>query len=306
MTLRIAELFGYAPGDASPDAVMARGGRLCPFSAGGCTKKFGRGHPEPSGVCSVDPRRGTGPVICCPLRLFGDGYEALRDVAEAAFGAGARIVHPDQIDGAIGDPQAVIVLGKGAGKEIRLPKKEGRGSFFVDWILVQMLEDGNIGQFVAVEIQTVDTSGNYRAEWEAHMQGRPFAGWSPAGLNWENVNKRILPQLIYKGHVLRREQLCRKGMFFACPSAVYDRILARLGHKLMQYEPHPGTLTFLAYDLGPPSGPGARRKLVKSSMFCTTVDQVALAFTLPADLPEENTYATAIRKALEDLRRRDR
>ncbi len=49
------------------------------------------------------------------------------------------------------------------------------------------------------------------------MAGKPFTGYSKAGVNWENVSKRILPQLIYKGYVLRRERLCSKGLFFVCP-----------------------------------------------------------------------------------------
>ena len=56
--------------------------------------------------------------------------------------------------------------------------------------------------------------------------------YSNAGMNWENVNKRILPQLIYKGHVLRREELCRKGLFFVCPKHVNGG--AKTGHVAEQ------------------------------------------------------------------------
>ena len=62
----------------------------------------------------------------------------------------------------------------------------------------------------------MDTIGSYRAEREAILNGHPYSGKS-VGPNWENVNKRILPQLIYKGHLLEREALCQSGLFFACP-----------------------------------------------------------------------------------------
>ena len=52
---------------------------------------------------------------------------------------------------------------------------------------------------------------------------------STANPNWENVNKRIIPQLIYKGQVLQREEGCKKGLFFVCPTPVYHNITARLG-----------------------------------------------------------------------------
>jgi hypothetical protein len=29
------------------------------------------------------------------------------------------------------------------------------------------------------------------------------------GFNWEHVSKRIIPQIIYKGQILQREDLCR-------------------------------------------------------------------------------------------------
>ena len=77
---------------------------------------------------------------------------------------------------------------------------------------------GKLLGFVAIEVQSIDTTGNYQAEREAYLGDRIVCREdSTAGLNWENVNKRILPQIIYKGHVLRREPLCQKGLFFICP-----------------------------------------------------------------------------------------
>ena len=76
--------------------------------------------------------------------------------------------------------------------------------FFVDWILARLDRDKKLTEFAALEVQTMDTIGSYRAEREAILSDRPYVGKS-VGPNWENVNKRILPQLIYKGHLLERE-----------------------------------------------------------------------------------------------------
>ncbi|MSO23167.1 MAG: hypothetical protein EXQ58_07940 [Acidobacteria bacterium] len=65
--------------------------------------------------------------------------------------------------------------------------------------------------FVAVAAQSIDTTGNYRKERGAYLREEPFPGVSTGGFNWKNVNKRILPQVIYKGHVLRQEPLCQRG-----------------------------------------------------------------------------------------------
>ena len=118
-------------------------------------------------------------------------------------------------------------------------------------------------------------------------------------LNWENVSKRILPQIIYKGHVLRRERLCKSGLFFVCPTRVYDRIQERLGGNLLPYNNlQPGSLTLMWYDVGEPIADGLSRPLALQGRFTTTVDQVALAFTSPSNLPAENVYETAIRAEL--------
>jgi len=192
----------------------------------------------------------------------------------------------------------VAVFAKGWGKELGLPTRGGQGGYFVDWILARIGRDGDLAEFVAVEVQSIDTTGNYRDERDAYERGDEFPGTSTAGLNWENVSKRILPQIIYKGHVLRREPLCRKGMFFICPTPVYERIQQRLGRELLAYECQPGSLTFMWYSVGPAAPDGELRALLPGGHLTTTVDQVALAFTAPENLPPPRVYEEAIRQAL--------
>ena len=75
-------------------------------------------------------------------------------------------------------------------------KNFGYANFIID-------ASGKLLSFVAIEVQSIDTTGNYQAERLAYLEKGSFGGKSTAGLNWENVNKRILPQIIYKGHALR-------------------------------------------------------------------------------------------------------
>jgi hypothetical protein len=121
---------------------------------------------------------------------------------------------------------------------------------------------------------------------------------SGAGLNWENVSKRILPQLIFKGHVLQHEPLCKKGLYFVCPTAVYDKIMIRLGGAPTPIHPQPGAITFRCYDLQPATSPGHIRLLSKGSEFTTTISQVAMAFVSPTNLPPTGSYLAAIKAAL--------
>lgn len=293
MSLNIVELFGFSPTDQSAEAQDLRRSKTCPFLRGPCTKTFRDG--ERAGVCSVK-QSNSGIIICCPNRMYAHNYRILSNIAEIAF-QGSHALFPgrqamDKNEGR----GAIAVFGKGWGHELRLPGRGRSGGYFVDWILAHISKEGELMEFVAVEVQTVDTTGTYREERDPHMRGQAFAGKSKAGLNWENVSKRILPQIIYKGHVLRREELCHKGLFFVCPTPVYDKISERLGGNLLQYSFQPGALTFMWYGLADKE---ERHELVKDGELVTTVDQVAHAFTSPSNLPEAGVYETAIRKALD-------
>jgi hypothetical protein len=298
MALSIIEFFGYDAADVSREAADARAGRRCPFIQSSCTKMFRDG--QLSGVCTIKPSTSE-PVICCPNRLYADEYAVLRDVANSAFGRELRLVSATQLLQRQQVESCVVVFGKRWGKELRLPTRGRRGSYSVDWVLALIDAEGQLEQFVAVEIQSIDTTGTYRPEWNARMNGEVDPSPSKAGLNWENVSKRILPQLIYliyKGHVLRLEPLCRKGLFFVCPRQVFERINERLGGALRPYPVSAGALTFRWYDLGQEPAMGSHRTLAFGGEFTTTVDQVVNAFSSPTNLPPAQSYEQAIRREL--------
>ena len=128
-------------------------------------------------------------------------------------------------------------------------------------------------------------------------------GANTAGFNWENVNKRILPQLIYKGHVLHKEQLCTKGLFFVSPIQVHDNMMARLGgpEQLSAYPQSPGAITFMPYAISnakPALGSSRTFNLVEASVFTTQVHQIELAFSAARNMPQAGVYERAIRMAL--------
>jgi hypothetical protein len=297
MSSNIVEFFGFNPHDTSRAARHARAGKECPFVHRQCSKTLSDG--EISGACTLQAKNG-GPVICCPIRLYATEYEILNDVARVAFGAAIQLLPASAIRP--GQGECVAVFGKGWGKELRLPSRGRGGAYFVDWVLASVSATGELVSFVAVEVQSIDTTGNYRAERAAYLRGRRFQGASTAGFNWENVNKRILPQIIYKGHVLRQEPLCQKGLFFVCPTPVYLKIGERLGGGLRPYPIQPGALTFMWYDVGPDVPHGRQRDLLSGVRFTTTIDQVALAFTAPSNLPPPQVYENAIRAELEHVR----
>ncbi len=304
MAGRIVEFFGYRPLDPVGRSLADQ--KKCPFVNAACIK------PR-HGACSLEQSTGQ-PVIICPNRLYDKSHEVLDEIAKHAFGRNVGITEASEIallkaTGALTGNE-VAVFGKYWGSELSIPQPNNpdeleTGGFFIDYVLARLSPAGEMEEFTAVEIQTIDTTNSYREQSEAFFEGKSFTdkrgnnpGWSNAGLNWANVSKRILPQLIYKGYVLRRERRCGKGLFFVCPTAVLNKIRARLGTKMLEYPIAAGTITFQAYDLGPDNGSGIRRELVKGETFTTTVEQVAYAFVSPVNLPPMGVYESAINAAL--------
>ncbi len=145
----------------------------------------------------------------------------------------------------------MAVFGKKWGGELRVPKKDGSGFYWMDWILALLDEQGRLAEFVAVEVQSIDTTGRYGEGRDALRSPQRRIVPTTAGFNWENVNKRILPQLIYKGQLLQRERFCKKGLYFVCPQPVYENILNRIGGEAALPEfanLQPASISFYVYD----------------------------------------------------------
>lgn len=296
----ISEFFGFKATDKSEKALSAAAKHACPFTSSFCTKILSRDKTL-SGVCSIKQKTvGSPNVICCPMRLYAEDYKLLHRIAEKAFKtrlnlyAGRNAVNKSREEGG-----AVAVFGKGWGGELRLPQRKGTGSYFVDWVLARLDENGEFVELTAIEVQTIDTTGNYRKAREALAKRREVVA-DTVGLNWENVSKRIIPQIIYKGQVLQREDLCRSGLFFVCPSPVYQRVIERLGgkEKLPAFPSQPASIHFVAYDTtGEKTKDGTMARLDVLEKHCTTVYKVQEAFS-SLNLPEGNVYQEAICRSL--------
>lgn len=295
----IWEFFGYRSDDKSNEAREAVQLEQCPIIKDKCEKTFNDG--VISGVCTLKPMTSK-PVICCPIRLYADNYEILRNVSLKAFGENLDLIPGREAvsTAKIHKKTCIAVFGKRWGGELRLPQKSGSGGYFVDWVLAKLDTAGELTEFVAVEVQTIDTTGNYRNGYSELKNNRTIAK-TTAGLNWENVSKRILPQLIYKGQVLQREEMCKKGLFFVCPHPVFERIVNRLGGQdgLIRYTLQPASITFIAYshDVNKSAHDGELHSIKETLSHSTTVYKVQEAFN-NVTLPEENVYRNAILKAL--------
>lgn len=299
----IAEFFGYSAEDNSETALQNISRQVCPFLGSYCTKALGdRANRTLSGVCAVrQVSPGSPNVICCPNRIYAENYKMLSMISEKAFKARLNLYSGRlAIEKAKEEGGAIAVFGHGWGGELPLPKRQGKGSYYVDWILARLDGDAELVEFTAIEVQTIDTTGSYKNARAALLNNRSIEK-DTVGLNWENVSKRIIPQIIYKGQVLQREELCRSGLYFVCPKPVYDRVLERLGgkEKLPQFPTQPAAIHFVAYDYltNEATEQGRIKPLGIIEEYCTTVYKVQEAFSA-VDLPDQNVYRDAIRKSL--------
>lgn len=275
----------------------------CPFISKPCLKMLSRDGAR-SGVCAIRQKsKDAQPVICCPIRIYADNYTILGLLCAKAFKqkmnlyAGRIAVEQAKKEGG-----AVAVFGHGWGGELRLPQRKGRGGYFVDWVLAKLNREGELEEFIAAEVQTIDTTGTYRHAREALIEERRIIS-DTVGLNWENVSKRILPQLIYKGQVLQREDLCKSGLYFICPTPVFDNVIERLGglDKLPSFANQPASIHFIAYDYQKKSkeADGFIRPLEITKEHHTTIYKIQEAFS-SINLPESNVYRDAILRALKN------
>ena len=179
----LAEIFGFPFDNLSEKAERYRKLKLCPYNnkVPSCTKNSAK---NPLGVCSIFEK--DVPVITCPIR-FREDWTIIEDAARFFFSSA------DQFTSLA---------------EIRLNDADGNSAGNIDFVLVSLDEQGNITDFGALEVQAVYISGNISQPFEHYLQHHH----THHDFTWRGMvcpdylsssRKRLVPQLIYKGRILR-------------------------------------------------------------------------------------------------------
>lgn len=306
MPTRIVEFHGAAP--LSTESLKNASKRHCPFVNDACKKS------RSGGACSI-ATPSQEPVIICPNRLYDENFQVIRNIAAECFDIDPELItsieaerrrRHNSLSG-----NEVVVFGQGFSGEIGISapsEDDSDGTFKIDFLLSQVDADLQPTSIIAIEVQTIDTTNSYKAASDAYYKETSYVNeagndFTPAGFNWENVSKRILPQIIYKGHALRRERLAQNGLYFVLPDQVLSKIKTRVGGELLNYPKGPGTVTFKSYVLSP-LGTQGERSLVPKDVFTTTVEQLAFAFVSPRNLPPLGIYEDTLAQRLAKLTRK--
>jgi len=189
---------------ASKGASPADEGFQCPFIKTRCPKRSTNLPDEPYPVCSLW-RRGDGAqepkndlIFVCPKRFYAVDF--LTDVIKHCW--------PGE------HPKNPMVA----------PEVKMAGFGNVDFVIADVKEDGEIDQFLSVELQAIDITGSVFKAYQALRAGADLEQRPPYGLNWDNVYKRYITQLIRKGYFHHH---WKSKIVAVIPDQVYQYITGR-------------------------------------------------------------------------------
>ena len=192
----------------------------------------------------------------------------------------------------------VVALGKNSGKEVQI----GR-SLSMDWVLAHVVS-GKLVNYTGIEVQSIDITGNYRDAWHAYknLTSQTKAEDIPSsdhGLNWANVHKRLIPQLIRKSVVYSRSKLVTNGMYFIVPEIVYNKFEDVIGSDIPLVD-HvgPDILTVHTYQLGDTVASGNQRELEPARTIRFTLEEFSNRFISGPNLPTGEELDTAVARVL--------
>lgn len=270
----IVELFGYRPDDISQEACEAFDRGFCPFTKSDCTKT---NHDKTVvyGVCSVTngaQRNGNNDVIVCPKRLYAENCGIFADLAREIWGSNSRLVLGGSLDDlrkrAMQHSNPAVAFGQNSGSEISV---NSNGPMSMDWVIQSYSTALGLRaeEFIGIEVQSIDITGNYRDTWSDYRKIKSQRTLSNSegpitnsghGLNWANVHKRLIPQIIRKGNIYRHVERC-VGFYFVVPEIVYQKFENIIGDLPLLDGPRRDRLSIRTYSLDGPVVDGEIRDL---------------------------------------------
>jgi len=293
----LIEIFGYSPDDLTVEARSLWNLGACPFIEKSCIK---HNHDQSItyGTCSVTSPYGD--IIICPNRLYENKYGSIKRVSKDVYGNDLKFYFFDEyIKYRNQTEECIVALGKNSGKEVQIGN-----SLSMDWVLARIL-NGRLKEYVGIEVQSIDITGNYRDTWHAYnnlSKGQSISLTIPTsnhGLNWANVHKRLIPQLIRKGIVYSRSQLVRKGLYFIVPDIVYTKFEDIIGDIPRRKKAKNNTITVFTYRLGEKVENGKRRKILPSRTIRFLTTDFANRFIQGPNLPSGENLDNAVSRVLE-------
>ncbi len=291
MSSDLIEIFGFSPRIKDPEVRKLWTMGACPFIKQKCIK---HNHDQSIiyGTCSVSSPYGD--IIICPNRLYANNYKTIKKVSEDAFGKIKLLMYDEFISQRTSSKACIVALGTNSGKEVKVGK-----SLSMDWILAKIQGDKLI-EYIGIEVQSIDITGNYRDAWHGYKNLKKENDKVPNsahGLNWANVHKRLIPQIIRKGIIYSKSNYCKSGLYFILPEIVYKKFEDVIGSDIpLISDANNETLTVFTYSLGKPSK--SHRELIMEKKIRFSLDEFSNRFITGPNLPKPVELDNAIKKIL--------
>lgn len=177
---------------------------LCPFIQSRCPKRSTQLPDEPYPVCTLWRRSDGEPdptqdlIFVCPKRFYAVDF--LTEVVAHCWPGDA--------------PKNPMVA----------PEVKMAGFGNVDFVIADVQEDGEVDHFLSVELQAIDITGSVFSAYQAIRAGTDLPKRPIYGLNWDNVYKRYVTQLIRKGYFHHH---WKSKIVAVIPEQVYRYIVRR-------------------------------------------------------------------------------
>ncbi len=170
----------------------------------------------------------------------------------------------------------------------------------MDWVLARI---GNLKltEYTGIEVQSVDITGNYRDAWRSYRRLREndVVPSSEHGMNWANVYKRLIPQILRKSLVYSRSSLVKNGLNFIVPEIVYQRFEEVIGADIPLVDVKgPDVIAVYTYSLGEIVLEGRIRKLEEMRKIRFKLRDFAERVASDPNLPTAEDVDGAVARAL--------
>lgn len=248
---------------------------LCPFINSKCPKRSTQLPEEPYPVCTLwrrsegEPQPENDLIFVCPKRFYAVDF--LTEVIEHCWP---------------GDKPANPMVA---------PEVKMAGFGNVDFVIADVQGDGEIEQFLSVELQAIDITGSAFPAYQALRAGQDLPKRPTYGLNWDNVYKRYITQLIRKGYFHHH---WKSKIVAVIPEQVYRYITGRADFMRSNDVKSPQVnIIFMTYCLeADPTRPGEfRPRLVTVEGTSHSNLQNAILYK---EAPQKEAFTAQIKKSL--------
>lgn len=248
----------------------------CPFIKSPCLKRSQQlANNEPYPICTLWRRTGAPQVamedliFVCPKRFYAVDF--LKEVVEHCW-PGERPKNP---------------------KVAPEVKMTGFGN--VDFVIADVQDNGDVGQFLSVELQAIDITGSVFPAYMAIRAEEDLDNRPTFGFNWDNVYKRYITQLIRKGYFHHH---WKSKIIAVIPEQVYQYIKRRADFIRSSDVKNPQVnIIFMTYRLeDDPTRPGEFRPRV-ATVEGTSHSSLQNAI-LYKEAPHKDEFAAQIKRSL--------